>query len=287
MSSRVGISRLSYLYSFLSITFILLMLGILAMFLFQAKALSNHFKENVEVTVILDDSLSVKDALHFKEEVSSYPYVKRSEYISKEEAVEQFRQTQNNEDIEEILGYNPLFSSVSLFLNANYANEDSLKNIKKELLSRDFIQEIYYQEVLLDVINTNIQKISLILISLSLLLVIMAFSLIDNTIKLGMYSNRFLVKSMQLVGATRKFISEPFLKQSLLNGLICGLTASFLLALLLLFIHRSLPELTALYEVSTFVFVCCTIILVGILLLWWSTKMAVVKYLQKPLDELY
>ena len=172
-------------------------------------------------------------------------------------------------------------------LHANYTNADSLDFITQELESNKFITESFYQASLIDVINENSNKIGLILGILSLIFFVVAFTLIDNTIKLAMYSNRFLIKSMQLVGATRSFITKPFTQQAVYNGIVSGMLASVLLVLLLLFAQQNVPELAALFDIFTFLVLCLCLIITGIIISWWSTKSSVTKYLQMQLDDLY
>ncbi len=281
-----NISKPSYFYSIVSITLVLFIIGLLGITLIQIRLLSAHFKENIEITLIVSDKAAQTDIDKMTAAIGSKNYVKSIDFVSKEAAAEVF-QKKNNENFEDILGYNPLFSSFNLKLHANYTNTDSLDFIITELESNKFITESFYQASLIDVINENSNKIGLILGILSLIFFVVAFTLIDNTIKLAMYSNRFLIKSMQLVGATRSFITKPFTQQAVYNGIISGMLASVLLVLLLLFAQQNVPELSALFDIFTFLMLCICLILAGILISWWSTKSSVTKYLQMHLDELY
>jgi cell division transport system permease protein len=279
-------SKPSYAYAIVSIALVLFLLGVLCVLLMQAQRLSNHFKENLEIIVILDDDLPAETVKSLKAEIAQKSYTKTIGYVSKEDAARQFIQ-QTQENFDSILGFNPLFASFSLYLNAPYANSDSLKNIKEQMLRNKAIKEVYYQDAVIALVNSNIKKIGFIIVALSLLFFAIAFILIDNTIKLAMYSNRFLIKSMQLVGATRWFIAQPFITQSIYNGMVSGMLASVLLALVLLLAQKNMPELSILHELLSFVLICLIITLIGIFMSWWSTKTSVLKYLQLQLDELY
>ncbi len=276
----------SYLYAIVSVSLVLFMLGLLGVFLTYAQALSTHFKENIEVTVILTDQSKERELLLFDEYLKKQPYIKTYKYVSKADAAQQFVENYE-EDFVEVLGYNPLFSAYYLYLHSNFANTDSLTTIKTGLIEEPIVREVFYQESLVDLINTNVQKVSLVFAFLSFVFMVIAFTLIDNTIKLNMYSNRFLVKSMQLVGATRMFIARPFLVKSLYNGILSGLLASFLLLLCLVVTQNSISELRLLTNPSYFILICICISLIGVLLSWWSTRTAVYKYLQMRFDDLY
>jgi cell division transport system permease protein len=285
-SNSTKISKPSYLYSIISITLVLFMLGLLGVILLQAQTLVSHFKENIEITLILADGATIEETQALEARLSAEKYVKSAKYVSKEEAAQLFMQ-ESGENFKDILDYNPLFSSINLFLHAKYANSDSLHHISQQIKENKLVEEVFYQEAMLDLINVNTGKVGFVLLVLSAIFLIIAFTLIDNTIKLAMYANRFLIKSMQLVGATRWFISAPFITQSVYNGIISGLLASVLLVLLLLVIQRAIPEFSVLHQPLSFVLLCAIVILIGIAISWWSTKQSVVKYLQSHLEELY
>ncbi len=280
------LARPSYIYSIISITIVLFMLGLAGVLLLQAQNLSAYFKENIEVTLILSDNATFDEVKMLQEKLNKEPYVKSLQYVSKEEAAKRYIK-QNEEDFRKVLDYNPLFSAINMYLNAQYANADSLLAIKTRLKKTTIIEDVFYQEALLNMININAGKLSFALLVLSIIFLVTAFALIDNTIKLAMYANRFLIKSMQLVGATRWFIAGPFIKQSVYNGIVSGIAACIGLTLLLLFAQWNLPELSALHEPFSFLLLCVVVVLIGIAISWWSTKQAVLKYLQMQLDELY
>ncbi len=279
-------SKPSYVYSIISITLVLFMLGILGHVLLFSQKLSEYFRESIEISIILKDGLSDADIFQFQKKLEKKPYIKTTRYISKEEAAK-ILQDDFGEDLQ-ILGYNPLYASVNFNLRADYANSDSLKAIEAELLEQPQVQEVYYFKAIVDLINQNIQKVTLILVGISLMLVIVAITLIDNTIRLAMYSNRFLIKSMQLVGATRWFIIKPFMGRSILNGFISGLLAVIALVGLLYYAQMQLPTLiVSSDDLINFGAVFIVIIAAGILITWFSTYRSVSKYLGLKLDDLY
>ena len=281
-----NISQISYVYSTISISLVLFLLGLVGAFLIYAQALSEHFKENVEVMLMISDDAQ-NDALdNLKNELDATLFVKSLEYVSKEEAARLFME-QQNENFMDILEENPLFSSINVHLKAAYANNDSLAKIKKQLLRHPLVSDVFYQHRLVDVMNAGIGKISIALLILSAIFLIIAYMLIDNTIRLSMYSNRFLIKSMQLVGATRMFISKPFISKSIYNGALSGLVAIFLLTAILVFANKSIPELALLNDPFVYLMLCAFIVMAGIFISWHSTRSSVVKYLQRPPDELY
>lgn len=278
-------SKPSYIYSVISITLVLFMLGILGHVLLFSQKLSEYFRENIEVSIILKDGLSEADIFQFQKKLERKPYIKSTKYVSKDEAAKILNED-FGEDLE-ILGFNPLYASINFFLNAKFANTDSLSKIEADLLDQTQVQEVYYFKAIVDLINQNIQTVSLILIGISIMLVLIAITLIDNTIKLTMYSSRFLIKSMQLVGATKWFIIKPFIGRSLLNGLISGLLAVTGLVGMLYYVQTKLPTLLISDDLVSFAIIFISILVVGVLITWVSTYRSVSKYLGLKLDDLY
>lgn len=285
-NKAVKITKPSYLYATVSITLVLFMLGLLGVILLEANKLSSYFKENIVVTLILSDKIETGELDSLTKHLGKQAFVKKIEYTSKDDAIKKFTQ-QTHEDVVSTLGFNPLFASIDINLNAQYTNPDSLRIIKKSFANTRIVKEVFYQDSLVEIIDSNTNKISFFLLVLSAIFTLIAFALIDNTVKLAMYSNRFLIKSMQLVGATRWFITAPFITQSVYNGITSGLLAALLLAALLIFAQQNIPELGVLHEAGKFVLLCIVVVLAGIAISWWSTRRSVVKYLQTRLDDLY
>lgn len=262
------------------------MLGLLALLFIHGNRLANQFKENIEFTVIIKDNVNEKQILSLKKSLEQEPWTKSAEYISKAQAAKIFTQD-NQEDFKDLLDYNPLFASINLKLNAAYTSQDSIDAIEKRVMQHAEAGEFYYQHKLVEVLNDNLRKVSWIITAISLLLLMIALTLIDSTIRLSMYSSRFLIRSMQLVGATRSFITWPFTKRSLINGLVSAALAIVTLLTLLNFAISQIPELMALQDVKMLVLIFSAILLMGLVFSYLSTHMAVRKYLRMKLDELY
>jgi len=265
---------------------VLFMLGILGHVLIFSKKVSEYLRESIEISIELKDGLSDADVFQFKKKLDKKPYIKSTKYISKEDAAK-ILEEKYGEDMK-ILGYNPLYASINFNLRSDYANSDSLPAIETELKEYPQTQEIYYPKAIVDLINQNIRKVTLILLAISAILILIAITLIDNTIRLAMYSNRFLIKSMQLVGATRWFIIKPFMVRSLLNGFISGVLAVILMEGLLYYIRVQLPTLVVSSDdLFNFGVVFAAIIVLGVVITWFSTYLSVSKYLRLKLDDLY
>lgn len=279
-------SKPSYIYSIISITMVLFMLGILGHVLLFSQKLSEYFRESIEISLILKEGLSDADIFQFQKKLEKKPYIKSTRYISKDEAAK-ILTDDFGEDLA-ILGYNPLYASINFNLKSSYANTDSLTSIEAELKEYPQVGEIYYFKTIVELINQNIRKVTLLLIAISVILVLIAITLIDNTIRLAMYSNRFLIKSMQLVGATRWFIIKPFMARSILHGFISGVLAVIALVGLLYYAQTQLPTLIiSSGDLINFGEVFVSIIVLGVLITWFSTYISVSKYLRLKLDDLY
>jgi cell division transport system permease protein len=278
--------RSSYLSTVVSIALVLFMLGLLGTIILYAKKLSDYVKENIELSIILNDKSKEADIVQFQKTLDAKDYIRSTEYITKEEAAERLTK-ELGEDFVTFLGYNPLLSSIDVRLVADYANSDSLANIEKQLSVNPLVQEVFYQKSLVDVINDNLKTISLIILGFSGLLFIIAIALINNTIRLAMYSKRFLIKSMQLVGATKGFIRRPFVWRGVLNGFYGALIALILLSGVLYMAQKQIPELFQLQDLQLVGTLFIGVIILGMFLSYLSTLMAVRRYLRSKLDDLY
>lgn len=252
----------------------------------NARQFSRTLKEKVEINLSLTDNISDSELAALKTKLGKEGFVAATQYISKEDAAKEF-ETEYGEEFTDILGFNPLDNTLILYLQEGYTHNDSLQMIEAKLGNIPDVKEVNYPKNLIHLINENIRKLGLFLLAISMVFLFVTITLIDNTIKLTMYSKRFLIKSMQLVGATRKFIVGPFAKQSMINGVISGVMASALLMLFLFFVNRNLNILNIREDLIHYAYICFSVILIGVLLSYWSTKAAVVKYLKLKLDELY
>jgi cell division transport system permease protein len=275
-----------YISTVISIALVLLMAGLLGLILVHAKNLSNYIKENIVLNVILYEDTEEADALKLQKALNDNPHVLNTEYISKELAARNLQQDLG-EDFVEFLGYNPLSASIDVHLKAEYANQDSVQNFIKEVSANKIIKEMVYQESLLDMVNNNIRIIGLVILTFTVILLIIAVALINNTIRLSIYSQRFLIKSMQMVGATKGFIRRPFLGYGILHGLLGSIIAIVLLIMVLYFGQQQIPELILLQNYFEFAIIFAGVIAIGILISGLSTYFAVTKYLRLRMNDLY
>ncbi|MDP1622697.1 MAG: permease-like cell division protein FtsX [Bacteroidales bacterium] len=270
----------------ISITLVLFLMGLLGMIILHARMLSDYVRENIGFSIMIRDGVNEAGILKLKKTLDGKYYVKSSEYIPRDKAAEKLK-TDLGEDFVGFLGYNPLLPSIDLRIKAPYTNSDTLRVIEKRLLANPEIKEVFYQRSLVDEINRNIEKISLILLGFTGILLFIAIVLINNTIRLAVYSRRFIIRSMQLVGATERFIRRPMLWRSLLHGVISAFIALLMLMLLTYFALEEIPELLELQDPFMLLALVVFIFVLGAMISWFSTWMAVRKYLRIRTDLLY
>jgi len=276
----------SYFMSILGVTLVLFVLGIIGWLVINAGKLGQHFRENVEVNVDIRENLNPKDSIALMQYIGSKPYVKEYQYITKEMARNIYI-ADGNKSWENILDYNPLPNSISLKLKKEFVNTDTLASIKADLEKQTYVTEVNYQAELVDSLNKRIRKWSLILLAIALVLAIVVIILIDNTIRLAMFSNRFLIKTMQMVGATRWFIAKPMNIKAIINGAISGVIAVAAIWLFIFWAENYEPALKAIHDSGSLLFLFFGLIVIGIGITLFSTNRSVVKYLKMKLDELY
>ena len=270
----------------ISITLVLFLLGLLGMIILHANKLSDYVKENIGFSIIMREGVRESGILELKKSLDRAPYVKSAEYIPPDRAAEKL-QDELGEDFVGFLGYNPLLPSIDLRIKAAYTVNDSLTRNERKLLQRPEDKEVFYQKSLVDAINRNLEKISLILLGFSAILLFIAIVLINNTIRLSVYSKRFLIRSMQLVGATEGFIRKPFLSRSILHGTVSALVALGMLMVMVYFALDQIPELLELQDPVMLIGWVVFIVLLGVFISWSSTYFAVRKYLRIRTDLLY
>ncbi|MCX2486317.1 cell division protein FtsX [Pedobacter sp. MR2016-24] len=275
-----------YISTIFSITLVLLMLGILGLILVHAKNLSNYVKENIVLNIIVDEGAKEADVLQFQKELNANPAVKQTQYVNKELAAKNLTQDLG-EDFVNFLGYNPLLSTVDVYLKADYANNKSIDALKANLSKNPVVKEVIYQSSLIDMVNKNINTIGLIVLGFAAILLVISIALINNTIRLAIFSQRFLIKSMQLVGATKNFIRKPFILLAMLHGLIASFIAIIILLGLLYYAQKEIPEIVILRNYTEFGFVLLFLVGTGILITALSTTFAVSKYLRLKIYDLY
>lgn len=278
--------RSSYLSSIISNTLVLFMLGVLMLLVFNAKRLSDYVKENIGFSVILFDDVREVDASFLRKTLDASSYVRTTEYVSKEQAAREL-QEELGEDFIGFLGYNPLSSSIEVRLRAEYANPDSIKKIEEELMSYRPVKEVFYQKSLVNLVNENVQKLSVIILVFSGLMFFVAIVLINNTIRLSVYSKRFIINTMKLVGATWAFIRKPFLLKGIAHGFYASILAIGLLSGVIYFVQQEFYEVINFGQVELLTIIFGLVIVVGVLINLVSTFLAVSKYLRLKVDELY
>lgn len=276
----------SYITLIISVSLVLFLLGILGLVLINAHGLSKYFRENLSFSVILDEDAREADIRMLQRDLDAKAYVKSTQYISKDQAAAKLKEDLG-EDFVNFLGYNPLSSTIDVYLYANYTHPDSVKKIEKYILEYPIVKEVYYQESLLYLINENVQKVSIFLLVISLFLFLIALTIINNTIRLSIYSKRFLIRTMQLVGATRAFIRKPFLVRSAIHGLIAALIALILLMSLIYLIEEEFFRFISFGNIYLLLVLSGAIIILGIVISVVSSYFSVNKYLSISEDKLY
>ncbi|SEO44338.1 cell division transport system permease protein [Mucilaginibacter gossypiicola] len=275
-----------YISTVFGIAMVLLMVGLLGLILVYAKNISSYVKENIVLNIFVDDAAHESDVLQLQKQLDGNVMVKQTQYVSKELAARNL-QKDLGEDFVKFLGYNPLSQSVDVYLKAEYANNKDIEKFKAELLKNPLIKEVKYQQSLVDQMNQNVTTISLIILTFAGIFVVLSVALINNTIRLAIYSQRFLIKSMQLVGATKGFIRKPFLLYGIWHGLLGGLIAIILLIGTLYVAYDNVPDLVFLQNYTEFGIVFLGVVGLGIFISGFSTFLAVNKFLRLKIYDLY
>lgn len=278
--------RSSYLTTIISISLVLFMLGMLGLIILNAQQISDHVKENIGFSIILHEGIKPQEVKHIKDLLDTEPFVKEAVFIDSDAAAAEFQEALG-EDFVTFIGENPLLPSIDIKLNAAYANPDSLAMIGAALMENAKIKEVFYQPDLVDAVNKNMKKISLYLLGFSGLLLIIAMALINNTIRLSIYSKRFLIKTMQLVGARHSFIRRPFVMQGIGNGIVAAFIAIGLIVTFLYYLQQQMPEIIDFQNIELYGALFIMVIFLGIIISWISTNLAVRKYLRIESGDLY
>ena len=276
----------TYFNAIMGVALVLFLLGVLGWLLINGRALSRAFKEDLEVNVDFHDNTSDANVQRMQSILDKQPFVMSSRIITKEEAIKMESEVEGG-NIVDFLGYNPLFTSVSLKLHEEYVNKDSLAKVRQFILQSNVVRDVTWPNVVVDTMNSNLRKIGYILGSISVLLLIVVIFLIDNTVRLAMFSNRFIIKTMQMVGATRSFITRPFDMRAFLNGLISGIVAVIGLWAVMSFAGAQLPALASLNDPKLLAILMLGMVVLGIFISMISTHRSVVKYLKMHVDDLY
>lgn len=278
--------RSSYLTLVVSVSLVLFLLSTLGLVIINAQGLSDYFRESLSFSVILGEDVLEADIRMLKKDIDAKSFVKAAEYVSKEDAAEKLKE-ELGEEFVSFLGYNPLSPTIDVYLKAEYTNPDSIVSIEKYLLEYPVVSEVYYQESVLHLINENVRKIGLFLIVISSFLFLISLTIINNTVRLSVYSKRFIIRTMQLVGATRGFVRRPFLLRSAFHGLLAAMLALTLLMAMLYLVEREFFMLFTFEDMNLLLLMMGAIIATGVIMNVVSTFFAVNRYLSIPEDKLY
>ena len=269
-----------------SITFVLFFVGILGVLLINSKKVASHFKEQIALTVFFNNSAKDIEIKQLQKKIELNSATKRVVFMSKEEAADQHAQ-EIGEDFIEFLGYNPLLNSMDIFFNAAYLNTDSLLELKDEMEQNQFVNEVIFDQPLVTLLDENIQKISVIFLATSALFLFIALLLINSSIRLSIYSKRFIIKTMQLVGATKSFIRRPFILSHLRLGVLSTMLSLGGLTILIWQLNLRFPELEMLSNPLDWIFVYGSVFFLGFVITSLSTFFATQRYLKLKTQEIY
>ncbi|MBO6605631.1 cell division protein FtsX [Psychroserpens sp.] len=276
----------SYFSVVISIALVLFLLGCLGLLVLNAKKVADHFREQVVVTIYLNDSAKEVEVNQLQKSLAMAEYTKEAKYVSKEEAA-QIVKTDIGEDFMEFLGANPLQNSIDVYLKADYVTNETLDGITEELSNKAFIEDITYDNDLVEIMNNNVRKITFWVLILSAVFTLIAVLLINSSIRLAVYSKRFIIKTMQMVGATKRFIRKPFVLKSIQLGVIGAFVALIGMGVVLYYLDKTFPELELMQKPILVGGLFVAVFLLGIIITWISTFIATQRFLNLKTDQLY
>lgn len=276
----------AYLSSVISISLVLLLVGIASMLLVNAKGVSDYFKENMQVSVLMKQTVAEEDALKFKMNLDKEEYIRSSVYVSREQGQREMAALLG-EDFLDVFTTSPIPISIDVTLAADYVSADSLEVVKTRLSASPFVEEVVYQKSLVDALNANLSRISLVISILIALLLFISFVLINNTVRLNVFARRFTIHTMKLVGATRSFIRAPFLVQSAFQGIFAAFVSIIVLIGMLFFMRSEFAQLFEIFRLDLLLVVMGIVLFSGVAICLVSTWFVVNKLLSLSKDELY
>ena len=285
-NNSVSYFDMQFITSSISTTLVLLLLGLVVFFVLAAHNLSIYVRENINFSVLISDDMKEADILKLQKRLDKEPFVKQTEYISKHQARKEQTEAMGT-DPEEFLGYNPFTASIEIKLHSDYANSDSIAKIEKLIKKNTNIQEVLYQRELIDLVNENIRNISLVLLTLAVVLTLISFALINNTIRLAIYSKRFLIHTMKLVGASWGFIRRPFLRRNIWSGVLAGIMADAILMGAAYWLVSYEPELIRVITPEVMLLVSGSVLVFGIIITFLCAYLSINKYLRMKASTLY
>lgn len=277
---------MQFITSSISTMLVLILLGMVVFLVLTANNLSTYVRENINFSLILTDPLKPEEVKEFHKNLLKEDFVKEAEYISKEQALKEQTEALGT-DPKDFLGYNPFSASIELKLNAEYAISDSLSMIEQELEKSKYVTEVIYQKDLLNAVNENIRNITFILLILSLVLAFISFALINNTIRLGIYSQRFIIHTMKLVGAKWSFIRGPFIRKNVWSGVVAAILANLIFLGASYFLVQYNPELVVIFTPEILLIVAGSVLIFGIIITFISSLLSINRYLRMKESQLY
>jgi cell division transport system permease protein len=287
-SEKVEKRRLftSYFTSMISIALVLFMAGLIGILILNSQKLSVYMKENIGYSVVLKDSISQDEILKLKASLSSSPQLRSVRYITPDMAADEM-QTELGEDFIQFVGYNPLPAVIEIRFKAEYATPENMSQFEQKIKQNPIVQQVRYEKSVVQMVNENVKKISLVILAFGVLFFLVSWVLLNNTIRLLVYSRRFIIHTMQLVGAKRSFIRKPFLWRSILQGFLGAVLANLFILAVFYFGKEEIPELSLLIDNQIFMIIFAGITLLGIAIHLISTFFAVTAYLRMKEDDLY
>lgn len=276
----------SYFMSILGVTLVLFLLGLIGWIVINANKMGDYLRENVEVKAFVRGDLNPKDSAALMEYISAKPYVKSIKYVTKEDGKKIYMED-GNEDWDRVLTENPLPNAIYFHIKKQWVQVDSLTNIENDLMQQTYISDVGYPKALVTKMNSNLRVASVVLMVIAIIIALVVIFLIDNTIRLAMFSNRFLIKTMQMVGATRWFIAKPMNKRAVVNGAISGIIASAVLYFGIKIAEGLVDDLKVVHDNRMLFLLFFVLIILGISITLFSTHRSVIKYLKMKLDDLY
>lgn len=285
-NNAVSYFDMQFVTSSISTTLVLLLLGLVVFFVLAANNLSVYVRENINFSVLISDDMKESDILKLQNRLDSEPFVKETEYISKKQALKEQTEAMGT-DPQEFLGYNPFTASIEIKLHSDYANSDSIAKIEKMIKKNTDIQDVLYQKELIDAVNENIRNISLVLLALAVVLTFISFALINNTIRLAIYSKRFLIHTMKLVGASWGFIRRPFLMRNFWIGVLAAFIADAVLMGVAYWLVSYEPELIRVITPEVMLVVSGAVLVFGVVITLFCAYLSINKYLRMKASTLY
>ena len=276
----------AYLSSVISISLVLLLVGVASMILVNAKGVSDYFKENMQITVMMKQEVSEEEALKYKDVIDNESFIKTTEFVSKEQGRREMADMLGD-DFLEVFETSPIPVSIDVTLTADYVSADSLEMVRSEIARSPLVDEVVYQRSLVDALNANLSRISLILAVFISLLLFISFVLINNTVRLNVFAKRFTIHTMKLVGATKSFIRAPFLVQSAFQGVFSAVISIIVLVGMLFFVKNEFEQLFEVFRLELLLLVAGIVLLSGLVICVVSTYFVVGKLVSLKKDELY